>query len=468
MIPALACFLALGGQLDGDTYHYAEYWKKLVNGVQHVSSLHEAAPKAVPIAYFGLAWQWTGSLIGLTLASILSAGVGAALLARWVHQVFGRPGARLALLLIALHPLFIRQALEGSSVLLEIVFLAAALLAVRGERIRPALVGGLLVGAGLCRPEVWPLYLMVLGVAAILRAPRDLLWTFAVASMSPLAWLAFDGLLTGDPFFSFRDTANYAERHTGIEAPTAGLLSLSVAYVRRFGSIFLRTSPGALPLLGFVGWLMLARIRPRQALVLLAAFFSVFGFYLLPFRSGLPLPPRFLLMPSIALTALAGPALLSIAGHLRGKSSKQPLLHRASGPIALTLVALLSPLYGLQEWARGTGTLFAAVTREHAEACEHLAQETISPQDRFLVSARRKGMVVLLLGLDSDQVTSFKKVDSEDLLSGREKIRFIFYDPRDIIEPESAAWSFLTEVPPGYHLVDQGGDSGHLKVYEQD
>ena len=184
---------------------------------------------------------------------------------------------------------------------LALILIAATLEAQRPRRGRPVLA--FLFIAGLLRPEAW---LLAVVYAAWLwpatRRRRERAGIVAMALAAPVLWLAFDLVATGDPLYSLHGTSEAAER---------------IGRPRGFDTS-LRAGPGFLEYIlsepiawgGLVGCLLALSVFYRQSLlplVLLAlglAGFVVLGIY------GLPLLPRYLLVPSAMLALFCAVALV--------------------------------------------------------------------------------------------------------------------------------------------------------------
>jgi hypothetical protein len=146
-----------------------------------------------------------------TIASLLCFGalvwltfrLGATLFTPWVGAV--------AALVIATRPALERDALLAyQDIPFAALVVGAALLEVRRRR-RGLPVLGLLVLAGLMRPEAWVLAgLYVLWLWPALT-PRRRAAMLALAAAAPIAWALTDWLVTGDPLHSLHGTADLAE-----------------------------------------------------------------------------------------------------------------------------------------------------------------------------------------------------------------------------------------------------------------
>ncbi|MEZ6014005.1 MAG: FAD-dependent oxidoreductase [Planctomycetota bacterium] len=479
MIPAALVHALVGLQLDGDTYHYVEYWRKLLAGVPHPTSMHEAAPKPLLILLHGALWQATHSFQVLAWTWIALSGLAAALVARTVAALLelgergepsnaGRVAGRATLALLALHPLWVHQAIGGSAVTLQTFWLAlAARSALRGPSLRASVISGaLLMAAGLSRPDAWPIALGLLAAAPLLwatraRAPgcapwiRPMLVAGALGAVALPMWLAFDRALTGDAWFSFRSTASYGSRHAIGEAARPLWLALP-RYLPRVASNLAEVLQGGVVLAALLGALTLARRSVGALLALTCTAGAVIAFYALPFKSGLPLLPRFLVVPLVVATMLAGIGVVAVARgvraelrrvHTRSRWAQRAAALCASVPLVLAFTGA-HELMALQRFVTVRAPLDAEATRGVLEAARALAQRPLPTAARpLLVEARRKGLAVLALGVPSDAVTTLRHVMPEDYLAAPSSFAGVLYDPRDLVEPYASAWSFLAERP---------------------
>ncbi len=179
---------------------------------------------------------------------------------------------------------------------LDITYIAlvvwAASLEVERRR-RGASVLWLLAAAGLLRPDAWVLsgcYWLWLAWRAS-NATR--LRYLAIAATAPLAWMALDGIVTGDPLFSLHATSGLAaelERTKGFSA----VLSSTWSYAVRIDK---------LPVLlgGLLGIPLAVWLAPRRALVPLAALVCLLLVFLAQGAAGASVVDRYMVGSSIVL-----------------------------------------------------------------------------------------------------------------------------------------------------------------------
>ncbi|MGH2834940.1 MAG: hypothetical protein ACRDK4_03130, partial [Solirubrobacteraceae bacterium] len=197
---------------------------------------------------------------------------------------------------------------------LDITYIALVVWAVALEVERPrrgAPVLWLLAAAGLLRPDAWVLsglYWLWCAWPAD-NAPR--LRYLAIAASAPLAWMALDALVTGDPLFSLHSTSGLAaelERTKGFSA----VLTSTWSYAVRIDK---------LPVLlgGLIGIPLAIWLSPRRVLVPLAALAVLLFVYLAEGAAGASVVDRYMLGSSIVLLPFCALVLGGWSMLLRGR-----------------------------------------------------------------------------------------------------------------------------------------------------
>jgi len=228
---------------------------------------------------------------------LLALSTGSLALLGWAAYRFGAVlyGALAGLVFAAIlltRPVLVEYSLYAA---IDVPFLALVLIAARlavqmPRRERPVLA--VLLVAGLLRPEAWLLGL-VYAAWVWPSTRRERLIVAALALAAPVVWLAFDLVATGDPLHSLHGTSEAAER---------------IGRPRGFDTS-LRAGPGFLEFIlsepiawgGLAGCLLALFAFYRQSLVPLALLaLGLAGFVVLGV-AGLPLLPRYLLVPSAML-----------------------------------------------------------------------------------------------------------------------------------------------------------------------
>ncbi len=208
-------------------------------------------------------------------------------------------------LVVATRPALFRDALIGYQ---DTAFACAIVGAVLLEAKRPRrgeAVMGLLILAGLMRPEGWALG----GLYALWMFPASA-WPrrirlLAMAGVAPVLWAAMDWYVTGDPLHSLHGTADLAEavdrRREPEQAPFWTL--------QYFGYVLREPIVAGLPVGLFFAWRfrLRAAILPLVVVAVMVAVFMIGPFF------GLPLIGRYVRTPSVLLALFYG---LAVAGWL--------------------------------------------------------------------------------------------------------------------------------------------------------
>ncbi|HEV2777427.1 MAG TPA: hypothetical protein VGV90_17690, partial [Solirubrobacteraceae bacterium] len=203
-------------------------------------------------------------------------------------------------------------------------FVAAAAAAELARPRRGAAVLVLLTLAGLLRPEAWLLAGLYWLYLLPTRTWPERVRLAALAAAAPLAWMAMDALLTGDPLHSVEVTRVYTEKASATASPQEVWKAL--------------TSVTGWPLvLGALAGAVLAwRDDRRAALVPLVAgavaLFATAGPSLL---GESPVLRRYLVLPAAMVAVLFALAALGWTGARRGKAAW------GAGGLALAVVAIV-------------------------------------------------------------------------------------------------------------------------------
>ncbi len=311
--------------LSPDARYSLAWGAQLIRGdVPDVESGVISTPHPLPIALGGLA-----SLLGTRAAADLAAFGGALSFGLLLYAAFrlgralgGPVAGGVALVLVATRP---RIDFFASRTFIDVPFAAlvllAAALAAEGPRRNAMPALGLLAAAGLLRPEAWGLALLYAGWLVIdwrrsertdpppdaspagRSGPASPVALLALAGAAPATWLLFDFVLTGDPLHSLHGTQDNAvalQRATGLDDLLPSL---------RDGLDELVGLAPALAGAAFGVW-GLVRFRQRRsafALTCAVAGAGIGAFSVLA-AADLPLNDRYLVVPALALLALAAAA----------------------------------------------------------------------------------------------------------------------------------------------------------------
>ena len=329
---AVLCVAALVGYFAFPTYptydsFYALLWGRDLVHLQLPDFGVYRAPTDHPLA---LAFGMLCSLFGQAGARLMVLGSIASFVAltvglfRLTRLCFGPLVAVLAALLMLTRLYDANLAAQGYLDLtyLALIVWATALEVERSRRGTPVFV--LLALAGLLRPDAWVLSgVYWLWCAWPVRAwlwsragrggmaagpsPRGLLGYAALVAAAPLAWVAIDTLVTGDPLYSLHSTAVLAaelERTKGFTS----VLAATWRYLVRIDKL-------PIVLGGLAGAVLGIWLTPRRARVPLAVLALLLGVYVAEGAAGASVIDRYmmgaaaLLLPFCAL-AIGGWSLL--------------------------------------------------------------------------------------------------------------------------------------------------------------
>src|SRR5215208_2910433 len=302
---ALVLWFAYGsGYVDYDAL-YALIWADDLAELHRppdMGATHSPTPHplhtlvSIPLSLLG-----SGALDGLEALSVLSlAALGwfAFLLGA---RLFGAVAGIVLALVLLTRPVIVNQALTAN---IDVPFLALVLAALAMEvrtprRGWPVLVP--LAFAGLLRPEAWLLSLAYL--AWLMwddRNPRAHAREIALALSAPLAWTAFDLVLTGNPVHSLTHTSDAATRIGRPQGPVRAV-RLTPGYLADYLTV-------PVVLAGVAAAVAVLWLRVRQAyLPIVLGLLGGLGFLFLGFAQ-LPLLARYLAVPSAMLALLAAGA----------------------------------------------------------------------------------------------------------------------------------------------------------------
>ena len=299
-VATVAWWLLVPSYPNYDAYYHLVWGRELLDGLRPTFEAY-AAPTQHPLyvavaAILGLAGTVAERLLVLVaLLSLVALVWGTWRLAR---ALFGAWPAALAALFVGSSFAFLLYAVRAY---VDVGFLALVLWAAVLEVERPGRFAamGLLVAAGLLRPEAW----LLAGLLWLWRAPaastRERMLLAVAVVAAPALWALVDLAVTGDPLHSVRATSALAE-DLGRERGLARVPRLFVVYLTDVA----RAPVAAAGVLGAV--LALWRLGARRLAVPLALLGTGVLTYVGTGVAGLAILPRYLTVPAVALCVFAG------------------------------------------------------------------------------------------------------------------------------------------------------------------
>lgn len=378
------------------------------------------------------------TLLGSTIVAFCAA-VLLLLAAGW--RLYGPVAGIAAGALLLTRPSLVREAEYGSTDLWFLALLCGVAYLSTQRPMRPMLIVALLGVAGLIRPEAWVL------------SGAFLVWQFwgeplsawlpalALAALAPALWVITDAIVTGDPLHSLHGTTSLAAQ---LDRPRS--VSVAVVSLPHYLRSLVGDVPTALGLAGAMAAVLF--LHERSLLVLGAAALGLLMFIFLGLF-GLPLLARYLLVPAIALTLLAG---VAIGGW-------QALDHSAPGRtawLALGVAASIAAMVGL---AGDFGTVAESngQVRRRAEVQEDLL--SVLRNSRVAAAAQQGGvrvpdyraipLVSSVLGLSPSLV----RVGSSDVLPAAVVLSYATPEAREAFGVPSQSPSAASAPRPGMARV---------------
>ncbi|MCK9248932.1 MAG: hypothetical protein M0P31_08145 [Solirubrobacteraceae bacterium] len=319
----LVLYVAYPTYPNYDSYYGLLWARELWDGQRPVFDAFRAPTQHPLSILYGLVLVPFGTganrfLVVCSLASIAALAAGMYQLGR---LAFNRPVGLVAGALLVVNWDLILLAVRGY---LDITYMAlvvwAAVLEVRRPR-RGALVMAILVMAALLRPEAWVLtglYGLWMAIApgptalpraigdvvAALRPAftrRGLAW-LAVGIVAPVAWMATDLVVTGDPLYSQTHTSGLAEELGRTRGPLEMPLT-TFAFLKGINGL-------PLFLAGLVGMIGAAIVVPRRIALPLVLWIIGIATFLAIGVGGFSVIDRYLLVPAVLLLVFAAFALV--------------------------------------------------------------------------------------------------------------------------------------------------------------
>lgn len=332
VVAALAVWALAPTYPNYDSYYHLVWGRELLDGLTPTFEAY-AAPTKHPLyvalgAVLSLVFGTDAdrALVLLCLLSHAALVVGAY---RLGATVLGRWSGLLGALFVASSASFLLYAARGY---VDMPFLALVVWAgvlVTAGRTRAAM--GLLVLAGLLRPEAW-----VLAGLLWLTRPRSAVLLAGVL-VAPLLWALVDVVSTGDPLHSLNATSELADelgREQGLANVPGAFVSFVGATVRP--PVFLLALVGGVLAVRGMGWTAL-RVPLALALAGIVTFVGTGAL-------GLSILPRYLTVPSIAFCLFAGYALAGFTTLAAGSAARRRWAGGVGGVVAVGLLATVALL----------------------------------------------------------------------------------------------------------------------------
>lgn len=177
---------------------------------------------------------------------------------------------------------------------LALVVWSAALMA---QRKRPGVVWGLLIAAGLLRPEGWAL----LALYAVYRGWQES-WPkrfrfVALAALAPLGWMGMDLIVTGHVLYSL----TYTQGSADTLGHSVGLLEVPETLFR----FLVQLTKPPIVVAGLAGVALSMAVAPRRMAVPAALLLAGIATYVATTVIGLSAIPRYLAVSALALLVFA-------------------------------------------------------------------------------------------------------------------------------------------------------------------
>lgn len=244
----------------------------------------------------------------LVVASFAALGLVCGAIGR---KLFAFPVGAFFAVLVLTEPVLVHQALISSTDVAFVALALGALLLVAEDPRRGFAPLGLLVAAGLLRPEGWGFALAYGAYLVLVAKPPRRLALAGLAVLAPVIWMLVDLAMTGNPLFSLEGTQELAarlERPRGLESAVADLPDMIEAVVGQ--PTFA---------LGFVGWAVaLLAFFERALLPSLVVLLGIGGWLVLGV-ANLPLLSRYMVLPGALFVLFVAVLVFGWAGLERGR-----------------------------------------------------------------------------------------------------------------------------------------------------
>jgi hypothetical protein len=403
--------------LDPDEHAAVRYFDRLVAGERLEEPLL-SAPKPLPTVVGGLAWRTGHDWRLLEAITVAAFALAVVCLVRAAGRLGGVPAAAAAVLAVAGSGPLVLQAARGNSMVFALAGWAVALDALtrddgaRGGGPAWGVAAGALFLAGLARAESWLLLPLAAGYGLVAwrRGRRRAAWLLLPLA-APLAWLAHDWLLTGDPLYAFGVPGRYTDLISGRQPVPPGDWLALVA--RRYAAdplLLALAAAGAIWLLRRRAWIWLAALGATGLGVLTVLGLQAWQGTYISWRYFDPADVALRLTAAFGAAAVAG----LVASRLPGRAAMGGggAAAAAEPPRPLGAVVGAALLVGLACWPLAPGDPLvdstldrdARLSANTATAIAVLGPVAAEPGTVVTASGPQRVRVAVELGLPLDRV----------------------------------------------------------------
>ncbi|HYN18914.1 MAG TPA: hypothetical protein VEY96_12600, partial [Actinomycetes bacterium] len=394
--------------LDPDEHAAVRYFERLVAGERLEDPLL-SSPKPLLTVVHGLAWRAFHDWRLLEALAVAAFALAVVCLARAAGRLGGLPAAAATALAVAGSGPLVLQAARGNSMVFALAAWSVALDALtRGGGTRrggPAwgVAAGALFLAGLARAESWLLLPLAAGYGIVAWRRGDRRAALLLLPLAaPLAWLAHDWLLTGDPLYALGVPGRYTDLVSGRQVVGPGDWLALVA--RRYTAdplLLALAAAGAIWLFRRRAWVWLAGLGATGVGVLTLLGLQAWQGTYISWRYFDPADVALRLAAALGAAALA----TMLAGRLVGRGG-------GVGGGALVAVAGAVLLVGLACWPLAPGDPLVDSTLDRdtrlsantAAAIAVLGPVAAGPGTVVTASGPQRVRVAVELGLPLDRV----------------------------------------------------------------
>ena len=396
--------------LDPDEHAAVRYFDRLVAGERLEEPLL-SSPKPLATVVHGLAWRAGHDWRLLEALAVAAFALAVVCLARAAGRLGGLPAAAATVLAVAGSGPLVLQAARGNSMVFALAAWAVALDALtRGAGSRgggPAwgVAAAALFLAGLARAESWLLLPLAAGYGMLAwRRGERRAALLLLPLAAPLAWLAHDWLLTGDPLYALGVPGRYTDLVSGRQVVGPGDWLALVA--RRYAAdplLLVLAAVGAVWLARRRAWVWLAGLGAAGVGVLTLLGLQAWQGTYISWRYFDPADVALRLAAALGAAAIAG----LVAGRLPGRGGGAGSRPRALGAVVGAVL-----LVGAACWPLALGDPLVDSTLDRdtrlsantATAIAVLGPVAAEPGTVVTASGPQRVRVAVELGLPLDRV----------------------------------------------------------------